>query len=341
MGPMIRELPPAALPEWEHFGELPDLEKSRLGPASPWLSTGKLCTFSVEEEGRPLARVTAMVNPGLQDQAVPTGLLGCFAFRDEAFDRYREAMRPLMVRALGWLRAQGMARARAPMNFTTWYSYRAETWSGDYPRFPGEDVLDPRYAAFLAESMQPMGTYASHLIDDHQHAQAIARELGIDRAGKVAGITVEELTREKAMGDLRAVFDLASKIFPQDYSYGPIGFGEFQELYAPLIQRLPEFYALVARGSAGEPVGLAYGYRHPCAAVKTGILKTVGVLPEYRRGLSRGISWFLTYQYHMNLIANGYQHFIHATMKEDNTSRAMSNRFAHKIREYSLYEAQL
>ena len=77
------------------------------------------------------------------------------------------------------------------------------------------------------------------------------------------------------------------------------------------------------------------------APVKTHILKTVGVLPEYRRGLSRGVSWYLTYRYHLELYERGYRQFIHSTMKEDNTSRAMSSRFATRIREYTLYESAL
>ena len=82
--------------------------------------------------------------------------------------------------------------------------------------------------------------------------------------------------------------------------------------------------------------------RHPDAQVKTSILKTVGILREYQgRGLSRSIAWNLTYEYHMRLIRRGYENFIHALMKEDNASRAMSDRFAKKIREYRLYEAAL
>lgn len=341
MGRMILELTPDALPAWTHFPALPDLEKSRLGPASPWLERGQVCTFSLEDEGRLLARVSALINPDLQDQAAPTGLLGFFSFTDEAFERHEPALHALVERATTWLRGRGMQRLRAPMNFTTWYSYRAESRGSDYPRFPGEDVLDSRYARFLERFMKPIGTYASQLIDDHQAAQAIARQLGIDRAGAVAGVTVAELPRERVLSELRPFFDVASEIFPQDFSYGPIGYAEFCQLYVPLIQRLPDFYALTAQDAGGRPVGLAYGYRHPFAPVKTSILKTVGVLPEYRRGLSRGLSWFLTYQYHMHLIGQGYQHFIHATMKEDNTSRAMSSRFARKIREYCLYETEL
>lgn len=338
---MIQEFSPESLPEWPGFGALPDLEKARLGPTSVWLETGQLRTFVLEEDGRTLGRVTAFVNPRLQDQPVPTGLIGFLTFADEAFERHEERLRELVGRAFAWLASRGMKRVRGPMNFTTWYSYRAETWSGDYPRFPGEEMPDQRYAKFLGTLMKPAGTYASQLVDDHHKAQAVARQLGIDRAGSVSGVRVEHLPREQVLGDMQSFFDLASQIFPADYSYGPIAFSEFLQMYTPVIQRAPDLYCLVAKESGGRPVGLAYGYRHPFAPVKTSILKSVGVLPEYRRGLSRGISWFLVYHYHMNLIEQGYEHFVHATMKEDNTSRAMSSRFASKIREYSLYEAEL
>ena len=338
---MIHELPPDRIASWAHFGALSDLEKSRLGPQSPWLEHGQICTFALEDAGVVLGRVSAFVNPRLQDQTAPTGLLGCFAFTDAAFDSRGAELRALVDQACGWLRARGMQRVRGPMNFCTWYSYRVESESADYPRFPGEDVLDQRYARFLETFMQPLGTYASQLIEDPESARKVAQQLGVDRAGKLAGITVEELTRERTLAELKPFYDLASEIFPQDFSYGPIGFDEMQQLYVPVIQRLPDYYALIARNSSGRPIGLAYGYMHPFAPVKTSILKTVGVLPEYRRGLSRGVSWYLTYTFHYNLHERGYVQFIHSTMKEDNTSRAMSSRFARKIREYKLYETAL
>lgn len=338
---MIREFSPAELPGWEHFGELGDLEKARLTPVSPWLETGQIRVFSLEEDGRSLGRVAALINPRLQDQTEPTGQLGFFSFKDEAFERHTADLTALVRQAMAWLAQRGMKRVRAPMNFTTWYSYRAETQTGDYPRFPGEDILDTRYARFLESLMPAIGTYNSQLIEDHRRAQEVGKALGLDRAESVSGVRIVEMPREQVLGDMKAFFDTASAIFPQDFSYGPIGFGEFQQLYGPVLQRVPDFYGLAALDEEGRPVGLAYGYRHPFVPVKTSILKTIGVRPEYRRGLSRGISWILTYRYHMNLIAQGYEQFVHAMMKEDNTSRAMSSRFARKIREYKLYETSL
>lgn len=338
---MIREISPTELPQWEHFSGLSDLEKARLGPISPWLETGKIRIFSLERDGRLLARLAAMVNPRLQDQTAPTGLLGFFSFADEAWESHADGLTALMHQAMHWLRQQGMKRVRGPMNFTTWYSYRAETETGDYPRFPGEDVLDTRYARFIEKFMPAIGVYNSQLIEDHRKAQEVGKQLGLDRAEAVSGVRIVEMPREQVLGDMKAFFDVASAIFPQDYSYGPISFAEFQQLYGPILQRVPDFYGVAALDKEGRPVGLAYGYRHPFTPVKTSILKTIGVLPEYRRGISRGISWILTYRYHMNLIAQGYEQFVHAMMKEDNTSRAMSSRFARKIREYRLYEADL
>jgi len=339
---MIREHAPADIPDWEHREDLGPLDRALLGPTSPWLEKGQVRVFSLEDGGRLLARVAALINPELQDQAEPTGQLGFFSFSDEAFEQHETGLVSLMERSMSWLSGRGMKRVRAPMNFTTWYSYRARSLDSDYPTFPGETVLDSRYARFFETFMQPVGTYASHLIEDHEKAQAMARKLRIDRAAVAAGLTIEEVTREAVLGNMQMFFDLASQIFPQDFSYGPISFAEYQQLYGPILQHAPDFFGLIAREAGGRPVGLVYGYRHPDAQVKTSILKTVGILREYQgRGLSRSIAWNLTYEYHMRLIRRGYENFIHALMKEDNASRAMSDRFAKKIREYRLYEAAL
>lgn len=336
---MIHAWSPEELPSWSHFASLSDLEKSRLGPQSPWLAHGQIRTFTLEEDGAVIARLSAFVNPRMQDQAEPTGLVGCAAFSDAAFAR--PDLQDLAQAALSWLRERGMRRVRGPMNFCTWYTYRVETWSDGYPKFPGEDMNDSRYAPFFESFMQPVGSYASQLIDDPAKAEGVARSLGVDRAGSVAGVQVRELGRDEALTQLEPIFHLASEIFPQDWSYGPIGYEEFLQLYTPLIRAVPEFHCTIAEDKAKRPVGLAFGYLHPYAKVKTGIVKTIGVLPEYRRGLSRGVTWWLVYRYHMSLRERGYEHFVHATMKEDNTSRAMSSRFARKIRGYSLYEASL
>jgi len=117
-----------------------------------------------------------------------------------------------------WLSNRGMKRVRAPINFTTWYRYRARSLDSDYPTFTGETVLDSRYARFLEIFLQPVGTCASHLIEDHEKAQAMARKLRIDRAAVAAGLTIEKVTREAVLSNMQMFFDLASQIFPQDFS---------------------------------------------------------------------------------------------------------------------------
>jgi hypothetical protein len=332
---MIRKMTPADFARWDRFAALPEMDRARLGPESRWLATGRMMHWVAEDKDRFVGRLSAFVNPRMQDQPLPTGLLGCVDFSSESFGRDATTLRALVDSACGWLSEQGMRTARGPMNFSTWNSYRAITYSTEYPAFLGENVLDARYGAFFAEVMKPVATYRTALVSDVEKGQAVARTAKIDRAEQEHGITLRHIPREQVGSELAMLYQVASRIFPCDWSFAPIAADEFRELLFPVSQAVPDFHLLVAQAPGGEPIGLCYGYASPGITPKTAVLKTFGVVPEWQ---SKMISYLLAYRFHMDLIAKGYQHFLHAMMKEDNRSRHMSDYYATKVRGYTLYE---
>lgn len=339
---MIHSFSPEEFARWERFSSLSAAHQARLGPGSIWLTTGRMRHFVAEDGERFVGRLSAFVNPAMQDQPTPVGQIGALDFAADAFEKDSALLDGLLDAARVWLKSQGMASVRAPMDFSTWNTYRAITWSDGYPPFPGENVMDARYGAFLSTRMTPAATYRSALIENVETAHQVARLAKIDQAETKYGITIERVSSSQAKDKLALFYQLASLIFPCDWSFAPIGPEEFAQLMVPMSQQAPGFHSLIARDPQGEPIGLCYGFEAPFPPQldmpPTIILKTFGVVPAWQ---SKMISYLLAYHFHIDLIARGFRHFMHATMKEDNRSRHMSDHFARKVRGYTLFEESL
>jgi hypothetical protein len=63
------------------------------------------------------------------------------------------------------------------------------------------------------------------------------------------------------------------------------------------------------------------------------VLKTLGVLPEYR---GHRLGFGLAYLFHQYWLGQGHECIIHAYMKTDNHSMGMSGHVAEAFRSYAL-----
>ena len=335
---MIRTLPPAEFARWERYSTLPEMTRSRLGPDSRWLKSGRMMHFVAEDGPRFIGRVSAFVNPRMQDQPLPTGVIGALDFAPEAFDRDEAELRRLLEAAFAWLASNGMRTARGPIDFSTWNAYRAITFSNGYPAFFGENQLDARYGVLLDDMMTPVQFYRSALITDTERAQQVARLARVDRAGAEHGIGIRAIAPGDVLAQMPTLYQLASRIYTAEYAYSPTGADEFHELMYGMSQTAPDFHMLVADAPSGEPIALCFGYAAPGLPKKTAVLRTFGVVPEWQ---SRNVSYLVAYRFHMDLLARGYENFIHALMREDDRSRHMSDYYATKFRGYTLYERNI
>ncbi len=337
MTTMIHEFDPAGLASWEGFAALGDVERARLGPSSRWLAEGRMRHFVLHDGGKPIARATAFINPRMQDQPVPTGVFGSLDF-GAAFAEREAELRELAGRAFAWLASQGMQRVRGPIDFSTWNRYRCVTQDWGYPPILGENAYEPRYARFFEGLLKPAGTYCSNLITDIEGGKKVAKYIRMEEAAERWGVQVEEIPLAEVEKHLPMFYELASRIFPLDWAFTPIGPEEFAEMMVPVARQAPDFRLMIARDPQGAPIGLVYGYLNPTSPKKTGVIKSMGVVPEYQ---GRKVAYLLTYRYHTAQLERGYVNFLHAMIKEDNLSRIMSMHFATKVRGYCIYEGEL
>jgi GNAT superfamily N-acetyltransferase len=236
--------------------------------------TARRCRVKLFVDDRAPARVAAIVNPRLVEDGAPIGLLGFFeAANDPA------AVTPLLTAAVTWLREQGCATVRGPVNFSTWHDYRFATGGGP-GWFPGEPYHHDYYPElWTGAGFAVVSRYATYWVNDTQAViDRFAPGVELARRSGVELRTVEAR-------DLPALYRLAVTGFAANYMYSPIEPDEFAHLYAADRVNAGASTSYVALAD-GAPVGFYYTFPTSLPAGEGQVGKTIVVDPAQRK---RGI----------------------------------------------------
>lgn len=267
--------------------------------------------------------IRAWVNPHL----APTGCVGTPHSPDPAAE---------IQAAEDWLRAMGCARARGPLDGSTWHRYRANLGPHDRPLFPGEPDADP--APWLAAGYTPLKRYATLLAHNGPQIEATRAR---DRALRADGWTLDTLdqlgTFEQAL-DL--FFEMSLAAFRDNFSYTPIDRAGFGALYEPLRPLIQGDLVLVARAPDGQPAGFCFSYPDLAnPGLRQVIIKTLAVMPAHR---GEGLGSWMVGEKHRIAEASGYTGgSLHALMAGGNRSQQISRDLGEVVREYVLFEKAL
>jgi GNAT superfamily N-acetyltransferase len=263
------------------------------------------------------------------------GLVGHYAAHDPV------AGLELLRSACAELRARGCDFVVGPMDGSTWESYRLVTEAGEEPLFllePANPVDWPEH--FIAAGFAPFAHYASRIADDLQSDDPGLPPL---KPGPQADtIRLRPLNLANLESELRIIYELALASFCDNLLYKELPWGSFAALYRPLLPALCPELATIAE-HRGKPVGFIFGIPDLLQArrgvtVDTVILKTCGVLPEFRGcGLGR------------LLIANcrgqarqlGYRRAIYALMREGSVAHRLNLGTTRPLRCYALFGKEL
>ena len=260
--------------------------------------------------------------------------LFCFYGRRQVLSA---SIRDGFFRSLGqWLNVHSITSIQGPIEFTTWHPYRFVCEQGSSPWFPGEQAMpDYGLADFIRGGFQECARYASTLVEDLAQSVDVSLAKGLDQ--RLGALHIDTVTGPDILETLPALYDLSTAIFRGNYAYSPIAYEEFHELYSQIVAM--DVLVVVAKDDQG-PVGMAFSYNiGPYAPVHgeepklTSVLKTVGVHPRARK---QRIGFGVSYLTHKLWLERGFEQIIHAYMKSDNASRAMSSHFGRTLREYAL-----
>ena len=209
-------------------------------------------------------------------------------------------------------------RIIAPIDGDTWHKYRLISWDSGFPSFP----LEPQNPLWYSD---------------------VYREVGFTSLAKYISVAfpikdIEEIPTDNNViykkfeqADLRTIYDISVNGFDKNFLYDEITYEDFCKLYEPILPMVDSDFVLIAYVD-GVPCGFMF-------SVNWGdifILKTIAVLPEYRK---LGIGRVLMNKVLLAAQGKGFKTAIGALIIDGNVSRDMVLRYgAEKIREYTLYE---
>jgi len=235
-----------------------------------------------------------------------------------------------------WLDKQGITSLRGPIEFSTWHPYRFVCEQGASPWFPGEQPMpDYGFADFISGGFEECACFVSTLVEDLSRSVDLSLAMGLDK--RLGTLGIDTVTGSDILEILPTLYDLSTEIFKENYAYSPISYEEFHQLYARIVAL--DAVVIVANNDQG-PVGIAFSYdigpyasAHGAEPKLTSVLKTIGVHPRAR---NQRIGFGISYLTHKLWLERGFQQIIHAYMKSDNASRAMSSHFDQALRQYAL-----
>ena len=150
-----------------------------------------------------------------------------------------------------------------------------------------------------------------------------------------------DLRLEDYDAELRRIYSVARVSFEGAYLYTPIDEDEFVAQYAAALPAVVASLVTIAEHE-GRPVGFCFcipdvNEQMAGRPRRTAILKTFAVLPGYS-----GLGGAMADRTHTEARRLGFARVVHALMHVSNDrSRALSQRIAHEIRRYALFERSL
>lgn len=289
-------------------------------------------------EGRP-ASLSAFVNRRLQaDGEIATfGMIQAEPGQIDVLGR-------LAAEAEEWCRHQGARRLRGPIPYSTWYPSRFVLHGGGHPAFPGEPT-SPAWQAgvFRERGYEPSHRYISSisepladLLPKLEPALQLAERRGTRLEVVPAGPSVQPLFPD--------LFRVSLSAFRKAYSFSPIDFPEFADLYRPALG-VPDALLIVARDGEDRFAGFAFGFGAPQltdrfeGGGKVAVLKTVAVDGEVA-GPMAGAA--LAAALHREFAQReGYTRIVHALMSTELHAQGESSGSVELLRQYAILERAL
>jgi GNAT superfamily N-acetyltransferase len=263
------------------------------------------------------------------------GLIGHYAAEDRA------SAQQILTHATEQLADQGCTIAIAPIDGNTWRRYRLLSQRGTEPMFFLEpDNPDQWCDHFDNQGFCPIAHYSSALATDL--TQPDPRLTRVAERLEQLGVKMRSIDVDRFQAELEAIYTLSLISFRDNFLYTPIELAEFVAQYSQIQPYLQPELVLLAE-QAGKLVGFLFALpdllqAQRGQAIDTVIIKTVAVLPGRAYA---GLGNLLVSRCQEIAAQLGYTRAIHALMHDDNQSRNLSSRYAHTIRQYTLFSKVL
>lgn len=244
------------------------------------------------------AHVFAMI-----DERLPhLGLVGFFACTDA------KSGREVLQQATDWLKKQELHDVYGPINGTITRDYRLNL-DDDY-RVPGEPVNPAWYTdVFRASGFSVCNQYVSGRAKHYRLFSKLLM-IGAPRA-RLGAITLRLADATSPAKDFRIYHQLMNDIFPHNSIYCPVlSWGERQYNIGDPKELFYQDYSYFLEDN-GKAIGFIIAYPYDGEL----ILKTIGILPEYR---GKGLFGTLVNTIHQQAARDGLTAAVYATIRVGN-----------------------
>lgn len=286
--------------------------KKHLQPENPVWNFLKAEAFSVDgPEGS--AHVVAMT-----DQRLPElGLVGFFGCTNT------DVGVKVLHQAADWLQEQGIKNIYGPINGTITQDYRFNL--NDDHLIPGEPINPPWYVSVFQQA--GFGVYNRYVSGIAKHYRPFIKLFVRKPGEEFVHLVTRPFNTKDQLGDLRIYHKLMNAIFPS------------QSIYCPVLSWEERVYNVGATKPIFDPdytyfledkdrtIGFIIAYPYDSRL----IVKTVGVLPEYR---GKRVSSLLIHKVHDLAAKDGLRAAIYSTIRVGNSVYKMKRPGVKVYRQY-------
>lgn len=273
-----------------------DIWGKHLRPENPVWNFLQSEPFSVDDS-RGSAHVIAMIDRRLPE----LGLLGFFGCTSA------EGGVEVLERATTWLKGQGITAAYGPINGTITRDYRFNL-DDDYV-IPGEPVNPIWYVDVFKQA--GFEIYNRYVSGRAKHYKPFIK-LFVRKPGKeFSYLAVRPFNADHQLDDLKIYHELMNAIFPSNSIYCPVLSWE-ERVYNVVSDDLifnPDYSYFLEDN--GKPIGFIVAYPHNAEL----IIKTIGILPEYR---GKHVSGLLIHKVHDKAAEDGLKAAVYSTVRVGN-----------------------
>ena len=216
-----------------------------------------------------------------------------------------------------------------PVNATAWHQYRVIRESDNSPFFKTEMMCMPYYHEYL-QSLKPIEEIKYHS-GYREKFDVIVEATRPAYEGYIGSeFEIKKYTKLDE-GLLSSILNIIDKTFNSNWGFVPLTLKDFANLYSgeKLSEHLNNVYLL---SKDGEIIGFLSTFEEDASTL---IIKTLGVLPEYR---SLGLGNTLAHKAHVDALEKGYKKIIYALVQEDNNIKRFPKGDAIIFRQYSTFK---
>lgn len=190
--------------------------------------------------GRPVGRLSVMLNHSLNDAAEKVGLVGffdCISSNDVADG--------LLNHARNTLAQLGCSEIWGPINFSTLHNYRFITEGFDGPAFYTEPQNPSYYPTFFEQfGFKSLRTYNSAITTDLEDIASRYKPYR-DNLSHL-GYTIRDFKTQLFDSEIEVLFNLVTDIFSANFGFTKLRLAQFRELYEHYREKLkPEHIRFV------------------------------------------------------------------------------------------------